>query len=200
MKNFLAAVVLYLIVCTAADGVPLLTFFNCSDHALCLSGCWSVNIPTESCQITNFGSQILNCDDKVGVCGDLSYYSDSACTNLQSTEGFVCGKCSTSKQSAWCRVQGPTEYLEFQDCDPQCDNCKSVGNVTANTCVPWGTAGQYARYTGAALCTAVLQQMWVEAQNCGGNRTGHQWIPQNACVNGGYLKCTWPEEKSKQRG
>ena len=171
---------------------------NCTDRALCLSGCQSFDIPSDACIADNTGSQILSCGPTVDVCGDLSYYTDSTCTNLQWTQGFVCGFCALDNQdSAYssfiCDSKNGQQYLNvIGNCtSTSCgsSSCTNNWNISAGQCIPSGN-GAYAKYTGATECQTINTQNWA-APGCKGKPTKRMALPQDSCMNGVRVSCNY---------
>ena len=200
-------VVLSLLVTDAAGNY--ITYTECTDKALCMSGCQSGSAPTKSCQANGNGSQIFKCHEQVGACGDFAYFSDSACTNLMMTDGFVCDKCN-GKSRVRCLAENRKQYLGLDICDAGgCGTCVQYQNFSAGDCVPTNNkvshanglvlpqqgnngGGQlYMKYTGATVCTGVQLMQWENNVDCSGAPTATPWVPMDMCMNGVKIGCTF---------
>ncbi|CUG05201.1 cysteine proteinase-like, putative, partial [Bodo saltans] len=115
---------------------------NCTDRALCFSGCTSYTLQTDQCLPTNEGSQVITCPPAMSVCGDLAYFTDSACENLLMMDAFLCDQCNQNNAgeftTAVCSREGIFEFLELASCTSQCGSCSVGGNMTRDTCIPFG--------------------------------------------------------------
>lgn len=196
------AVVVLLLAATAAAASPTITFSQCADKALCLSGCQTAVIPTKTCMATNVSaSQVLTCDPLERVCGVLSQFSDPACTQVVSSQGFVSGQCVANNAhdgSLPGRIVCMAErqqYVEVQRCSPSCGSCYTIANVTAGSCVPnknaAGVVTGYVMYDGVALCTAVQRQAWHASSSCVGTPDEAEVLPINSCIGGAKLQCNY---------
>ena len=137
--------------CMAHGNSPLVKYSNCTDEALCLSGCQSAVVASDTClAFASNQSEIISCDPVISVCGDLSYYADAQCSSqLWFTNAFVCGTCNKNANGQFstvkCDSTDGTEFIAIYNCpssssssnsscsSPQCTN---PWNVTKGTCIP----------------------------------------------------------------
>ena len=197
---FFALATIFLV---AAATATVVTYTQCTDKALCLSGCESVQLPSGQCQAytknNKTNSQILQCDPEQRVCGVLSTYSDSSCQYLQASQGFVCNECdgNDSNGRIMCMANQAKEYLAVQRCAQNgCgSDCVTFANITAGSCFPNkdknGRITGYMKYDGTALCTAVYRKAWSNNADCSG--AADQWglLPVNSCIGGARLQCNY---------
>jgi hypothetical protein len=119
-----------------------ITVKNCTDRAFCFSGCNTYTLPTEQCLPTADGSQLITCPPAITVCGDLAYFTDSACENLLLMDAFLCDQCNQNNNgqftSAICSREGDFEFLGLASCTSQCGSCSVGANMTRDTCIPFG--------------------------------------------------------------
>lgn len=203
----------------AASGT--ITYKNCTDRALCVSGCTTATVPMDQCITLSQASEWITCVPTVRVCGDLSYFTDAACTNLMFTDGFLCDVCNTDNEGhyseAVCsRGTDGVEFLALNACgaNSSCAGCNNYQNVSAGSCIPVNTgspewrstigrsafgrsvAGElrgtmYAKYTGAVTCTAVRLEQWTGNAHCASTPTRVPVVPEGSCMNGMSLSCNW---------
>jgi hypothetical protein len=146
MRPFVVTCVLFLCLyealCLRSTGNATVHVSNCTDQALCLSGCQQFNLPADEC-IPNGptgGSQILSCDATLDVCGDLSYFTDAECSNLWNTFGFVCRHCNLDNEDPnynqfVCDSKNGEQFLNaLGNCDSSCGSCTSNFNLSAGVC------------------------------------------------------------------
>lgn len=205
-----------------ADGVrgATITIKNCTDRALCFSGCQTFQLPAGSCLVTNTGSQIINCIPTVSVCGDLTYYSDAACSNVILTDGFVCDRCNKDHSGTFntvsCLRENGVESLALSTCTSQCGTCDNYMNVTAGQCLPAGSGGDegrwkrmlarnpvleeqvaagasfYVKYTGSVTCTAIQLLQWTNGnQQCQSFPSQQPELPEDSCIGGLSVHCNF---------
>lgn len=148
-----------------------ITYRNCTDKALCLSGCEVVQVPADTCfgYHNNQRSEILSCDPTIRVCGDLSYYTDPRCFNLMFTDGFLCDQCNADStgnvhDKAVCsRGVDGLEFLALNACgsSADCSSCNNYLNVTIDTCIPVdsGVAWQQAMKRKGAGSEILLERL-----------------------------------------
>jgi hypothetical protein len=126
-------------------------YSNCTDEAFCLSGCQSAEVPADQCiGFEPSSSEIIVCDPVLSVVGDLSYFSDSGCSNLWFTNAFLCGYCSANGNGSYSQVHcdrtDGTEFIAIYKCQgnkstnatgTNCKaNCSNPWNVTKGQCIP----------------------------------------------------------------
>ncbi|CUG05184.1 cysteine proteinase-like, putative [Bodo saltans] len=138
--SFIRAFLLLAIPALLACAAGTITYRNCTDRALCLSGCNEAVVPTDVCFATSgvqILSEIISCVPQIRVCGDLSYYTDAFCTQLAHTDGFVCDQCNpdsgnggTFNEAVCSRHIDGHEYLALLVCGtpPPPDKHKKMSN------------------------------------------------------------------------
>lgn len=211
-----ALVTLQLVVASRA---VTLTISNCTDRALCASGCTNYNLPAGQClQMENGGSQIINCIPTVQVCGDLAYYSDSTCTNLLITDAFVCDRCNRDHNGNFntltCLRENGIGYLSASNCSSYCLSCGNAVNVTRGECFPVNTGASaplwksvihtrharealqnvqgtvYGKYLGSSTCTGIEVNQWAAGDEaCSLWPAQRMSLPEDACINGVKVHC-----------
>ena len=191
---------------------------NCTDRAFCMSGCFSVDLPAGQCMANdNTGSQFMTCDATLDVCGDLSYFTDSECTNLWMTYGFVCQHCNLDNHDNEynmfkCDAKNGEQFINvLGQCDNTCGGCNKNFNLTVGACIPvsvkqalrtvpeWARRGVssppsdtilYAKYTGAVACEVVKITQWNQP-SCAGAVAKKIALPQYSCMNGLRANCLY---------
>jgi hypothetical protein len=196
-----------------------ITVKNCTDRALCFSGCNTYTLPTDQCLPTPDGSQVITCPPAMNVCGDLAYFTDSACENLLLMDAFLCDQCNQNNDgqftSAICSREGSFEFLGLASCTSQCGSCSVGANMTRDTCIPFGQqqvdiavqrnpllksvlpatidgagAPLYAKFRGARICNGIRVEKWQTGSvTCASTATQSLRVPENACVEGLAVTC-----------
>ena len=188
-----------LMVLSCIMAAPSVDYTECTDRAFCYTGCHTTTVTSETCLTFGNASEIFHCLEEIDVCGDLSYFTDSQCTSLFMTSGFVCDKCNqgdgVSSQSIRCRSRDNVQYLTVDVCDAVCGKCVTVQNVTVNQCSPTTMNGQnvFFRYTGVVPCSVSFLQQYPSSSSCNPKAPGYRemWFPQNSCLNGSKLVCKY---------
>lgn len=195
-----AAVIVVLNTGTAYGG--FMTIRNCTDKALCFSGCETYTLQADQCLPTTGGSQVLSCPPAMSVCGDLAYFTDALCGNLLMMDAFLCDQCNKNQQTgqyttAVCSRQGIFEYLQLSGCtDGTCGACNAGANMTRDECVPFGSTNTgvqlYAKYRGARICNAIRVEKWTTGSvTCAAAATQEIRLPEDACIDGLAVSCSF---------
>lgn len=188
---------------------------NCTDKALCFSGCQTYELPTDQCiPMSNAGSQTISCAPEMKVCGDLTYFTDSACQDVLMSDAFLCGQCNKNNQgqfsTAVCAREGLLESLELSSCTTDCGSCNNALNISRDVCVPFGQqqvdlarqrspaldeslpqgAPLYAMYRGSRICNAVQVEQWLSGSvTCDSTPSRQLQLPERACIEGTAVYC-----------
>jgi hypothetical protein len=199
---FYTAAITLTLVPLVVSALGTITYRNCTDRALCLSGCAEATVATNQCFATGGGaimSEIIRCIPTLRVCGDLSYFSDALCTNLMFTDGFICDQCNQGNNNggfneATCsRGVDGLEFLALSACgsDSTCTTCNNYQNVTAGQCIPidQGTDAWKLTIARTAYGTSALSsssgQLWAKytgAVTCNGVSM-EQWTSNDQCAS-----------------
>lgn len=207
-----ALVLSTLLLSSTVSGAGTITYRNCTDRALCLSGCQEAVVPQDQCFGTNgvIESELIRCIPTIRVCGDLSYFTDPLCTNLLFTDGFVCDECNPNRvdgaeynKVVCSRGTDGLEFLALNACgaNSTCKDCNNYQNVTAGACIPiaqqsleWKqTIGRtsFGRNSLAGSQTA-LYAKYTGATTCTGVSM-QQWKYSTQCASSPTLSPMVPE-------
>lgn len=191
---------------------PVLDIGKCTDTLFCRSSsCTTQPVATSQCLDASnsstgvVASQVLVCNPEVTACGELWTFSDKFCTVPLSSQAFVCGECSASKQQQiQCWLKNGVESLAVQTCDDsKCSTgCKTQQEIPRGQCVPTqsSTNGQtvYLQYGGSVMCNAVDQIIWEGSSTCKGTVAGIKQLPTQHCIAGTLLTCAFPNSTARR--